>query len=185
MELENVLLGLICLHQRVTGYELNRIIQDSTGYLMAASLSHIYPSLRRLHDKGLVSYINEPIKNRLSKKIYQITPAGEAALQEWLKVPIEESEMDFRPFMLKMAFSPLMSKETILDHIDREIERRERSLQVNDRGNRVEMDFIDRSAIDPAKAEFLWSEIYHMGIDTSHLRLQWLKGWREKVAEKL
>jgi len=132
-----------------------------------------------------VSYINEPIKNRLSKKIYQITPAGETALQEWLKVSIEESEMDFRPFMLKMAFSPLMSKETILDHIDREIERRERSLQLNDRGNSVEMDFIDRSAIDTAKAEFLWSEIYRVGVESSHLRLEWLKGWRKKVAVKL
>jgi DNA-binding PadR family transcriptional regulator len=185
MELENVLLGLICLHQKVTGYELNRIIQDSTGFLMSASLSHIYPSLRRLHDKGLVEYTNEPIKNRPAKKIYQINPAGEAALHEWLKVPIEESEMDFRPFMLKMAFSPLMSKETILDHIDREISRREHSLLVNDRGNRVEMDFIDRSAIDPAKAEFLWSEIYRVGVESSHLRLEWLRAWREKVQKKL
>jgi DNA-binding PadR family transcriptional regulator len=185
LELENVLLGLICLHQKVTGYELNRIIQDSTGYLMSASLSHIYPSLRRLHDRGLVAYTNEPIKNRPAKKIYQITPAGEAALQEWLKQPIAECEMDFRPFMLKMAFSPLMSKETILEHIDREIERRERSLHDNDRGNSVEMNFIDRSFIDPVKAEFLWGEIYNMGMETSRLRLEWLKEWRGKVASKL
>ena len=57
MELEYVLLGLIRLHQGVTGYELNRIIKESTGYLLSASLSHIYPTLKRkLHERGLVSY---------------------------------------------------------------------------------------------------------------------------------
>ena len=48
MDLEYVLLGLIRLHQGVTGNELNRIIKVSTGYLMSASLSQIDPMLRKL-----------------------------------------------------------------------------------------------------------------------------------------
>ena len=185
MELESVLLGLIRLHQGVTGYDLNAIIQESTGFLMSASLSHIYPSLRKLHELGLVSYTNLPQKNRLAKKFYQITPAGEQALQEWLCMPVEESEIDFRPFLLKMSFSPLMSKETILEHIEREIARRERALEVNDRGNRIEMDYLDKSTIDPSRAEFLWKGIYEVGLQTSHLHLAWLKEWRQSVEQCL
>ena len=120
MELENILLGLISMHQGATGYELNRIMRESTGYLMPAALSHIYPALRRLRDKGLVTYHQVPMKNRPSKKVYQITDAGIQRLQVWLQEPIE-SRISFQPFLLKMAFSPLMTKETILGHIDREI----------------------------------------------------------------
>jgi PadR family transcriptional regulator, regulatory protein AphA len=80
MELACVLLGLICLHQGVTGYELNRIIEESTGYLLSTSLSRIYPVLRRLYEEGRVSYQNIPLKNRPSKKVYLITPQGEASL---------------------------------------------------------------------------------------------------------
>ena len=185
MELENVLLGLIRLHSGVTGYELNAIIHESTGYMMSASLSHIYPSLRKLHERGLVSYTDLPIKNRLAKKIYEITPAGEQALQEWLRTPIEESEMDFRPFMLKMSFSPLMSKETILQHIDREIARRESVLQEKDRDTRLELDYLDKSTIDPSRAEFLWKGINQVGRQTSHLHLAWLKEWRQSIEECL
>ncbi len=185
MELENVLLGLIRLRPGVTGYELNDIIQESTGYLMSASLGHIYPSLRKLHERGWVTFTDQPIKNRPSKKFYTITPAGDQALQEWLRVPAAESDIDFRPFLLKMSFSPLMSKATILDHVDREIERCERMLHDKDRGNRVEMEYLDKSSIDPARAEFLWKGIYQVGLEASHLRLAWLKEWRQSVEQCL
>ena len=185
MELDYVLLGLIRLHQDVSGYELNRIMRESTGYLVSASLSHIYPSLRKLHEQGLVTYIDQPIKNRLARKVYHITPSGELALQEWLRMPVAESDIDFRPFMLRMSFSPLMSKETILEHIDREIARRERSLNENDRGDSIEMDYLDRSSIDPTRAEFLWSGIYQVGVQTSRLRIAWLKEWRGEIESGL
>src|SRR5512146_153104 len=101
MELDDVLLGLIRLHQGVTGYELNRIIKESTGYMLSASLSHIYPSLRKLHDRGLVSYSDIPMKNRPNKKVYLITAAGDTVLQTWLEAPID-SGLDFKAFCLKM-----------------------------------------------------------------------------------
>ena len=101
MELDFALLGLIRLHQGVTGYELNRMIRESTGYLMSASLSHIYPALERLHRQGQVSYQVVPMKNRPSKKVYQITRAGDEKLQGWLEAPIE-AILDFKPFCLKM-----------------------------------------------------------------------------------
>lgn len=185
MELEFVLLGLISMHQNVTGYDINRIMRESTGYLISASLSHIYPSLRSLHEKGWVTYVDQPIKNRLAKKIYQITPAGELALQGWLKTPIVENDIDFSPFLLKMAFSPLMSKAVILEHVDREIARYELMFAEKDRGNYVEMGYLDNPKIDTTRAEFLWGEMYAVGIKTSHLRLDWLKSWRQKIANTL
>ena len=180
MEFENILLGLIRLHQGVTGYELNRIIRESTGYLMSASLSHIYPSLKRLHEKGLVTYIDSPMKNRPTKKIYHITQAGDEALQAWLEAPVE-ANLDFRPFCLKMAFSPLMRKETILQHIDREITCREKLREAREPGIQVEVDYLDKERFNRPRAEILWESLYQVQFQTEALRVAWLKEWRKKI----
>lgn len=185
MELEYVLLGLISLHQGATGYELNRITRESTGYLMSASLSHIYPSLRKLHEQGLVSYTDHPIKNRPAKKVYQITPSGELALQEWLRKPVEESNLDFKPFCLKMAFSPLMTKKIILEHIDREISRLERLHQEKDHGNRIVLEYLNKSRYDQYRAELLWAGIRQVLLQTDDLHLAWLKEWRLSLEQNL
>lgn len=184
MELENVLLGLIRLHQGVTGYDLNRIIRESTGYLMSASLSHIYPTLKRLHERGLVTYIDTPLKNRPNKKTYHITPAGDAMLQAWLEAPVE-AQLDFKPFLLKMAFSPLMRKDTLLGHIQREIACRERLLHEREQGIQVEVDYLDKERFDLPRAELLWESLYQVQYQTESLRAAWLKDWYTKVEKAL
>ncbi len=184
MELDNVLLGLIRLHQGVTGYELNRIIRESTGYLMSASLSHIYPALKRLNDKGLVTFVDSPMKNRPTKKIYHITPAGDEELQNWLEMPLYPN-LDFKPFCLRMAFSPLMKKETILRHIDREIRSRESLRQVREPGIQVEVNYLDKERLNQPRAEMLWESIYQVQLQTEELRIEWLKEWRRKVNAEL
>jgi DNA-binding PadR family transcriptional regulator len=168
----------------VTGYELNRIIRESTGYLMSASLSHIYPSLKRLHEKGLVTYIDSPMKNRPTKKIYHITEAGDEALHEWLEIPIE-GNLDFKPFLLKMAFSPLMKKETILQHIAQEIAFRASLRQGREPGIQVEVDYLDKDRFNRPRAELLWESIYQVQYQTETLRIAWLNEWQQRVEQEL
>jgi DNA-binding PadR family transcriptional regulator len=184
LDLEFALLGLIRLHQGVTGYELNRIIKESTGYLLSASLSHIYPTLRKLHERGLVSYSDIPMKNRPNKKIYMITPAGDEELQAWLEEPVE-SGLDFKSFSLKMSFSPLMGKETILRQIDREIAYREGLNQAGGRGIQVEVEYLDKQRFNRPRAEILWEGLYQVHAQTEALRLAWLKSWRQSVENEL
>jgi DNA-binding PadR family transcriptional regulator len=185
MELDSVLLGLISMHKGISGYELNTIMQESTGYLLSASLSHIYPALRRLNERDLVSYQDFPIKNRLSKKIYNITPAGEAVLQKWLRKPVEEDVLDAKPFYLKMAFSPLMDKGTILAHIDREILRLEQYHRTLERDIQKEMDYLDKQTFDRKKAALLWGGINQVTTRTDAMRLAWLKEWRVVVEKEI
>ena len=180
MDLEFALLGLIRLHQGVTGYELNRIIKESTGYMLSASLSHIYPTLRKLHDRGLVSYNDIPMKNRPNKKVYLITAAGDTALQAWLEAPVDSS-LDFKAFCLKMAFSPLMSRETILAHIDREIAYRAEMGHQRKPGIQVEVDYLDKEKFNRPRAELLWEGLYRVQLQTEALRIAWLKEWRKQV----
>jgi len=180
MELEYALLGLIRLHQGASGYELNRMIKVSTGNFLSASLSHIYPTLNRLHAQGLVSYKNIPLKNRPTKKIYMITNQGEAKLNIWLEEPIDGS-VDFEAFSLKMAFSPLMKKKTILFHVDREIAYREELRLKSKRGIFIEVDYLDKEAFNLTRAELLWNSIFLIHQQTEDLRIAWLKEFRQSV----
>ncbi len=184
MDLEFALLGLICLHQGVTGYELNRIIKESTGYMLSASLSHIYPTLRKLHDRGLVSCSGIPMKNRPDKKVYLITATGDAAFKAWLEAPIKSS-LDFKAFCLKMAFSPLMSREIILAHIDREVAYRQEMSHHREPGIQVEVDYLDKEKFNRPRAELLWEGLYRVQLQTEALRIAWLTEWRKQVEVNL
>jgi len=180
MDLEYALLGLICLHQGITGYALNRMIRQSTGYLLSASLSHIYPALGKLHHQGLVSSREILLKNRPTKKVYSITKTGEEKLRLWLEEPIE-TNLDFKAFSQKMVFSPLMGKETILRHIDREVSFRESLLRNRGHGTAVEVDFLDTEKFNLTRAELLWNSFYLVFQKTEEVRVAWLKEFRQSV----
>ncbi len=180
MDLEFALLGWISMHQGVTGYELNRMIKRSTGYFLSASLSHIYPALAKLNEQGLVTFSDIPIKNRPSKKVYTITQEGEKKLHLWLEEPVE-STLDFKAFSLKMAFAPLMGKETILLHIDREIAYRQGLRNKRGRVGVVEAGELDIAKINLTRAELLWNSIHLIHTQTEDLRIAWLKELRESV----
>jgi len=175
MEFEYILLGLIRLYKEITGYELNRIIRDSNRYFIHVSLAYIYPVLKKLHQRGFVTYTNIPITNRPDKKTYRITPAGEQALEEWLKTPVE-ADMYFRSFLLKMQFATLMDKETILEHIDREITRLEE--KIRDMGR---LSNCIHSGKPDAKNSDILLALSQLLNDTDSLRLAWLKEWKSNV----
>lgn len=184
MELEFALLGLIRLHEGVTGYELNQIIKKSTGFLISTSLSRIYPALKKLHEKGLVSFNDIPLKNRPTKKVYNITPTGDAALQAWLREPVK-CDLDFKPFFLKMAFSPLMDKEIILAHVDREIACREGLRSQHEPGVQMEIDYLDKIEFNRNRAELLWGGLYQLNLQAEVTRIARLKELRQVLERNL
>ena len=79
-----VVLGLVALGPR-TGYDIKRIADSSTRFFWGASYGQIYPELRRLEQEGLVEARDEP-RGRIRRRVFRITPAGEAAVREWLEV---------------------------------------------------------------------------------------------------
>ncbi len=177
------LLGVIREHPDVTGYDINYIIQESISYHLDASLSYIYPTLKKLHQKGYVTFQTIPIENRAPMKRYRLTKLGEEVLQEWLKEPVPES-FDFRPFLLKIGFSFFMEKETLLGHIDREIQRRETILaQGAQRGINPEMAYLDYP--DRKKAQFLLQEMYDLVSGLEKERVRYLKVMRAQVEKEL
>jgi DNA-binding PadR family transcriptional regulator len=77
-----VILGMLALGRR-TGYEIKSLVDVSTRFFWAASYGQIYPELERLEQAGLVTGKREEGHPR-RRKTYELTPAGEKALRDWL-----------------------------------------------------------------------------------------------------
>jgi DNA-binding PadR family transcriptional regulator len=77
-----VVLGMLRLGKR-TGYDIKALVDVSTRFFWAASYGQIYPELARLEEAGLVEGEREAGDGR-RRKAYSLTPAGDAALRDWL-----------------------------------------------------------------------------------------------------
>src|SRR5437660_12170868 len=76
-----VILGMIAFGKQ-TGYDIKAFVDKTTRYFWAASYGQIYPELKRLEDHGLIEGRAEPAGGR-ARTVYELTPAGEAALYAW------------------------------------------------------------------------------------------------------
>ena len=120
-----VVLGLIPFGRR-TGYDIKTFVDRTTRHFWAASYGQIYPELKRLEEQGLVRGRPEPAGGR-ARTVYELTRAGDAALEAWLASG-EEPLYELRDEgMLKLFFSDSLPEQRI--EIVRAIRaREERSL---------------------------------------------------------
>lgn len=184
-ELEYALLALLALHPHASGYELHAIIKESTGHLLSASFSQIYPALRKLHDAGLVEYDLEPIKNRPGKKRYSLTPAGHAEFQGWLVSPIDFTR-GFNPLDLRIPFLPLAPKQNALALLDAAIAEVESEL-ANPRGqgrDQLSYGFVDQQAVDMERLDYVWQSAAKRFLASRQARLTWLQDLRAGIDER-
>ena len=102
-----VILGMLRLGRR-TGYEIKSLVDVSTRFFWAASYGQIYPELARLEKAGLVKGEVDRSNGR-RPKAYELTPAGERALHDWLTSD-EELHIELRhEGALKFFFSDALS----------------------------------------------------------------------------
>ena len=106
-----VILGMIAFGKR-TGYEIKTFVDKTTRYFWAASYGQIYPELKRLEDQGLVRGRPEPSGGR-ARTVYELTDAGQAALQHWLGAEDEPSYELRDEGMLKLFFSDSLPERRI------------------------------------------------------------------------
>jgi DNA-binding PadR family transcriptional regulator len=107
-----VVLGLVALRPR-TGYDVKRVVDRSIRYFWAASYGQIYPELRRLEDEGWIAGEDNPRGGR-SRRVYRITPTGEAALRGWLAG--RETRIEMRDeSLLRLFFADTLTAEDALE----------------------------------------------------------------------
>jgi DNA-binding PadR family transcriptional regulator len=114
------------------GYELRARLRDALGPVgEAMNPGQVYVTLTRLEKAGLVaSERAEGLADRPDRKVYGLTPAGQARVAEWL-AEVSWPKPDLAEFHLKLvaAAAGLADPLAIVDMQRRELLRRLRDAQ--------------------------------------------------------
>ena len=109
---EYILLGFL-MQKDMTGYDMKQKMSLSTSYFVDASFGSIYPSLKRLEQKGLINS-KEAVENSRLKKTYSINERGKAEFKKWLGSPIEASKSSFSTVLAKIFFYRHLPAENVI-----------------------------------------------------------------------
>jgi PadR family transcriptional regulator AphA len=114
--LKYILLGFLN-YTALTGYELKRLIDLSTGHFWHAYHSQIYTTLRKMEADGLVISELEGEDDKLERRTYNLTADGRADLRAWLHEPLTELPTKKDELLVKLFFSAGRDKADILDEL--------------------------------------------------------------------
>lgn len=111
MHVELPILGL--LHERPRhGYELKGSLEKMLGRMWKMSYGSLYPMLKKLEDRGLVSRSAQSREEGPDRVIYRITPGGEERLMQLLTETGTQAEIGFHnEFLLRVAFFHFLSRD--------------------------------------------------------------------------
>ncbi len=105
-ELECFVLGLVWQLGPCSPYMVRRHMQESPSTQWSASAGAIYPLMRRLEKRGLLSARSERTGKRRRRE-YRATERGESALRAWIGPPLA-------PEAITVAHDPLRARARFL-----------------------------------------------------------------------
>src|SRR6266480_1774016 len=113
--LRYIILGMLGARP-MSGYDIKQAFDRALASYWNAGNSQIYTTLKKLSDEELVEAEVIVQKSRPDRKVYRLTPAGEAELDRWLQeeVPDRFSKDDF---LTKLFFCGETSDEVALKHL--------------------------------------------------------------------
>ena len=94
---------------RKTGYEIKQLVDVSARFFWSASYGQIYPELKRLEEDGLIRGEDDAASGR-SRRAYELTAAGEQALDGWLRDAAPPGLETRDEGLLKLFFSDGMTR---------------------------------------------------------------------------
>ncbi len=118
------LLGLLAVFGERSGYELKKIADHSIRHFYwSPSRSQVYRTLVQLERAGYVTAREVEQIGLPDKRVYRVTPSGEAALRAWLaRRPLPPDDIR-SPATLALFFGDLIPREILLERL-REVRQR-------------------------------------------------------------
>lgn len=178
MSIQYAVLGLLSW-KPMTGYDLKKIIQESSFMHWTANNNQIYKTLIQLLEDGLAT--NETIHQESlpSKKIYTITDVGRKTLEQWVTSSPELPEMK-KGFLIRLAWAGSLSREqldTMLSVYEEEIR-----LQVM-----MRKEMKKRGLFSPERSgleSFLWESINDNILASYETESIWVQHVRKEIHER-
>lgn len=121
------LLGALSIHP-MSGYEIKKMLAESTNYFWSESNGQIYPTLAKLAKNKLVTIEKQMIGAKI-KKIYTITKAGQLKLREWLM-----QDFEYYPpreeLLLKLFYGQNVPPKISINHIQKHLQKCQELLNI-------------------------------------------------------
>ncbi|NLF51555.1 MAG: PadR family transcriptional regulator [Leptolinea sp.] len=178
MDIQYTILGLLDA-QPLSGYDLKKIIADSDLFYWSGNNNQIYNSLVSLHERGLVSVETFFQESLPPRKVYSITPAGQAVMREW--VCSEPALPEIRdPFLIQLAWADQLDGEeldALLAKYAEEIKIQARMIEEN----------ISRQHFSPNRTDrekLLWTRIEERLKQRYDQEREWIDQLRQELKKK-
>lgn len=113
----HVVLGLVSVRP-AAGHELAGFSERSIGNFFPIARSQIYTELERLCGLGLLSVTEVPQERRPTKRVYELTEAGDEELQRWLDEASVDSQRSRNLFLVRVFFGDRVSRERLAALLD-------------------------------------------------------------------
>jgi DNA-binding PadR family transcriptional regulator len=119
MDVKTVCLGFLTFGE-ASGYDIKKHFEASFDHFFSTGFGSIYPALASLAEEGLASCTSVPQAGRPDRKVYRITPAGEAALRATLAT-CEPAHKVRSELLAVLYFSNLMPPQRVTELLDAQL----------------------------------------------------------------
>lgn len=109
------ILGALSL-ESMSGYEIKKMMAESTNYFWSESNGQIYPTLANLVKEKLVTLEEQPVGEK-SRNIYTLTKMGKKKLQQWLTAAVEYYPHR-NELLLKLFYGQHVAPKISVNHIE-------------------------------------------------------------------
>lgn len=160
-------LGALSL-KPMSGYEIKKLMAESTNYFWTESNGQLYPTLAALTKAKLVTVKNQ-VTGTKTRKIYTLTKAGEKKLKEWL-VKDANSYQRRDELLLKLFYGANVSPEISIKHINNHIEKCKAALIIY-----TDIDKNLEELVKQKKQPVYYLLTVKAGIQRANAELEWAK----------
>ncbi len=172
------ILGLLAV-QPWTTYELAKQVHRSLNWFWPRAERKLYDEPKVLVEAGLATATSARTGNR-PKTVFTITPAGRAALREWLSQPPAPLTLEFEA-MVKVFFADggtLEQLRATLDRVEAEALERTAALRAMiDASREGPYEFAERTAVNALGLRFQLDQVALQARWAAWARSQ-IAGWR-------
>jgi len=130
----------------MSGYDIKKLVAESTQNFWSESYGQIYPALRRLTADGLIERDEAPSEGGRPRHVYSINERGREALAAWLREPTDPPQVRIE-LLLKLFFGARCDRATnrrqILAYREQMLRDLERYRAIDERLRREHADAAD------------------------------------------
>jgi DNA-binding PadR family transcriptional regulator len=119
-DFEQILLGLVA-RSPSSGYELKKFFATTPAVVYQPSSGALYPALRRLERRGLLSAEQAPATAKRGQRRYRLTATGHTAHASWLRQPVVPATVgaDLGTHLMRFVMAErVLATEEVLSFLD-------------------------------------------------------------------